>query len=899
MGVLPNGLRYYVRRNARPEKRLELRLVVNAGSVQEDDDQRGMAHFVEHMLFNGTERFKKNDIVSYLESIGVRFGADLNAQTGFDETIYILPVPTDKPGLVDRAFDILQDWASAATFDSLEVVAERGVVLEEWRSGLGADSRIRDQQFPIIFQGSKYAERLPIGLPEVLRAANPAPLKRFYRDWYRPNLMAVIAVGDADPLQIERLIRTRFSRLRNPARPRPRSAIPVPGNDQPLVTIATDPEEQLANVGVLYKHRPLPMRTLADYRRTLVEELYNAMFGARLSELSRRGEAPFSVASSGYGGFVRGVDAYQLTAIAKEGKVNEALVATLTEARRVTDHGFLPAELTRARAALLRAYESAFDERSTTESGVYVGEYINHFLTREPSPGIGWEYRTVRNLLPGITLAEVNAIGRRWITDANRVVLLSAPARDSASLPRRDALLAAFSDASKGSVAAWSEDVADGALVPSPPPPGRVTAERTIESLGVTEWTLSNGIRVLLKPTSFKADEVLLRGWSPGGTSLIGDADLPSAALATTVAERGGVGAYDAIALTKRLAGIQVQVGSSIDGESEGISGGASPKDLATLFELAYAKLITPRPDSAAFAAFRAQVEPFLANRGTSPEAAFSDTVQLTLAQYHPRAMPTNAEFLRRVDFRKAMDVYRDRFADFSDYTFVIVGSFTPATVRPLVEQWLAALPVTGRRESWKDVGITAPPGEVTKRVRKGMEPKAQTLALFHGKASFSPAERHALRSLAEYLETRLLEQLREALGGTYSVSVSGSLQRVPRQEFSVSIQFGSSPERADSLYNVVRSVIAETIAGKVSESDVAKVREQQQRAHEVSLRENTYWLANLAARVENEEDLEGLLRYGDFIKGLTPAGIQAAAQRYLTGQNVARFMLLPEAVAK
>lgn len=456
IGRLPNGLRYYIRRNGRPEKRAELRLVVNAGSVVEDDDQRGLAHYVEHMLFNGTRRFAKNDIVSYLESIGVRFGADLNAQTGFDETIYILPVPTDKPGLLTRSFDILEDWASAALFDSTEVVNERGVVLEEWRGGLGADSRIRDKQFPVIFKGSRYAERLPIGLPEIIRGANPSPLKRFYRDWYRPDLMAVVAVGDLDPAAIERTIRQRFGKLRPVAAARPRTAFPVPANEAPLVTIATDPEEQVTSVGVLYKHAPRAVRTAQDYRVSLVSHLYNDMLNRRLTELSRKPDAAFSVASSGYGGFVRGTDAYQLVAVAKEGATLPALESVLTEARRVRDHGFLPAELQRAKAALLRAYESAWAEREKTESGSFVQEYVQHFLEGDPSPGIAWEFRAVQAMLPGITVADVNALGRQWLTDGNRVVMLSAPEKDGASVPTADQLLAVFPRVEAATVAAWT-----------------------------------------------------------------------------------------------------------------------------------------------------------------------------------------------------------------------------------------------------------------------------------------------------------------------------------------------------------------------------------------------------------------------------------------------------------
>jgi len=896
-GRLANGLRYYIRRNARPEQRLELRLVVNAGSVLEDDDQRGLAHFTEHMLFNGTRRFKKNDIVSYLESIGVKFGADLNAYTGFDETVYILPVPTDKPGLVDRSFEILEDWASGALFDSTEVVNERGVVLEEWRGGLGADTRIRDQQFPVIFRGSRYAERLPIGLPEIIRTANPGPLKRFYRDWYRPDNMAVVAVGDVDPARLEALVRRHFAALRGPARPRPRPTIAVPGNDSALVTIATDPEEQVGSVTVLYKHPAQPMRTVGDYRRSLVGELYNFMLNQRLSEISRRPDAPFSFAGSNYGSFVRSTEVYQLSAAAKEGGILPALSAVLQEAQRVDRHGFLPGELARARTALLRAYERAHAEREKTESSGYVEEYVSQFLTGEPSPGIAWEYRQVQQLVPAITLDEVNALGRAWITDRNRVVAISAPAGDSASVPREGAVLATFRAADTVTVAAWTETLTEAPLVAEVPAPGRIVSESTIPELGVTQWTLSNGVRVVLKPTDFKADEVLMRAFSPGGSSLVEDADYPSAMLATTIAERGGLGAFSLTDLGKTLTGKQARASAYLDSESEGISGGGSTKDLETIFQLTYLRFTAPRRDSTAFAAFRAQVAPFLANRANSPEAVFSDTVLLTMSQHHPRSQPLDQALLDRVSFGRAFDIYRDRFADASDFTFVFVGSFTLQQARPLVEQWLATLPSTGRRESWRDRGIRPPTGRLERTVRKGMEPKASTLLMYTGSAEFTPETRYALRSLGEYLEMRLLENLREALGGTYSVSVGAQVTRLPRPEFSVSFQFGSAPARADSLYGVILAVIDSTKAGHITDGDVQKVREQQQRGLEVNRKENGYWLTNLSARLENEEDPRGLLAYEGLIRGLTREQLQAAARRYLEGANVARFVLLPESV--
>ncbi len=896
VGVLPNGLTYYIRKNSRPRERAEFRLVVNAGSIVEDEDQRGLAHFVEHMLFNGTARYKKNDIIKYLESIGVRFGADLNAQTGFDETIYILPVPTDKPELITGALDILKDWSDAALFDSVEVVAERGVVMEEWRGGLGAGSRIRDQQFPVIFKGSRYAERLPIGLPAILESANPAPLKRFYRDWYRPNLMAVVAVGDFDPATIERMIRDRFSQLSNPPNARPRVAYPVPGNSAPLVTIATDDEEQVSTVGVLYKHAPRRQTTVADYRNAVIGELYSFMFNQRLGELARRAETPFSVASTGYGSFVRGTDAYQVVAVAKEGETVRTLEYVLFEAQRIRQHGFLSSELERAKTSILRAYESAYSERDQSESSGFAGEYIDHFLTGAPSPGIAWEYQQIQTLVPQLTLGDVNALGTAWLTPGNRVITLSAPAPTAAAAtPTAEQLLAGVSRAEAATVAAWTEETIDGPLVAQAPAPGRIVSERTIADIGVTEWTLSNGIRFFLKPTDFKADEVMIRGWSPGGTSLLSDADLPSAALATAAVDRSGAGAFDAVALGKRLQGKQVSAGPFIDDLEEGISAGGTPQNMELLFELIHLKLTSPRRDSAAFAAFRAQVRPFFANRDKDPQQAFADTILLTMGGNHPRVQPVNLAFLDRVSYDRAMEISAERFADFSDYTFVMVGSMDPTAVRPFVEQWIASLPTTRAKEQWRDVGPKAPTGPIEKFVRRGVEPKAETLIIMHGPAEYTPAERYAMRSLGEYLEMRLLDNLREVLGGTYSVSAGGQLERIPTPRYSFRVSFGSAPERADQLWDAVRAVIDSVKSGPITDEEIGRLREQQLRQLEVSLRENSYWMSNLSARLESGEDLGGLLTYAERIRALTPATIRAAAEKYLAGNNIARFVLLPE----
>jgi zinc protease len=897
-GTLPNGLRYYIRRNARPEKRLELRLVINAGSVLEDDDQKGLAHFTEHMLFNGTRRFAKNDIVSYLESIGVRFGADLNAYTGFDETVYILPVPTDKPGLVERSFDVLEDWAGGALFDSTEVVKERGVVLEEWRGGLGAGARIRDKQFPVLFQGSRYAVRLPIGDTTILKSVNPAPTKRFYRDWYRPNLMAVVAVGDYDPARLETLIKERFSRLTNPASPRQRTLANVPGHDSTLVTIVTDPEEQVSSIQVIYKHPPAPLAKQSDYRTMLARRLYNQMLNSRLTEITRQPDAPFAFASSSYGAFVRSTDVYFLSATVKDGGIQRGLESILREARRVDQHGFLAAELERAKASQLRSLESAFQERDKSESGNFAAEYINHFLTAEPTPGIAWEFETAKRVLPTVTLEDVNSLGRQWITEVNRVVAVSAPTGPTAGVPTAGELLNTFRRVDGETVTAWAESVSDAPLVATAPTRGRVVEEKKVPELNLTDWKLSNGIRVLVKPTDFKADEVMIQAWSPGGTSVVTDADYVDASLASITVPRGGVASFNAIELGKKLAGKRAGVNFAIGNLNETITAGGSPRDMETILQLIYLKATDPRRDEAAFNALRAQFLPLLANRDKDPDQVFQDTVVLTMQQNHPRAQPLTAAVLQGSKYDRQFEIYRERFADLSDFTFVIVGSVNVDSIKPLVEQWLGALPGSGRKEMWKDVGLKSPTTVVEKTVRKGVEPKAQTLVYFTGETAFDPASRYAMRSLGDLLEMKLLENLREALGGTYSVSALGSLSKYPTPEYHFEIKFGSSPDKADMLWKTVQAVIDTVTKNGATAAELQKVREQQMRAQEVSLKENGYWVGNIAARTENGEDPRGLVTYTkDFIEKLTSEQIRDAARRYLNMSRYARFVLLPERI--
>ncbi|MBA3560459.1 MAG: insulinase family protein [Gemmatimonadaceae bacterium] len=897
--TLSNGVTYYIRVNKKPENRAELRLVVRAGSILEDDDQRGLAHFVEHMAFNGTRNFAKNELVSYLESLGMSFGADVNASTSFDETVYMLQLPTDSAAGLAKGFQILDDWAHGQIFDTAEVRKERGVVIEEWRSGRGAGSRMLDKQLPVLLKNSRYAERLPIGTLGSLEKFTDAALKRFYTDWYRPELMAVVAVGDFDKVQIATMIEKHFSDIPRVRSPRARTIFPVPDHDSTLITIATDKEATSSSVAIYYKQTEAPGGTLGSYRREIVEQLYNRMLNQRLYELTQKAEAPFLWASSGQGPFVGPKEAYTIGAGVKDGAVVGGLAALLTEAERVDKFGFTPNELDREKREMLRSLERAFTERDKTESARYASEYASHFLDAEPSPGIAYEFETVKQILPGIALSDVNRLGREWITDRNRVIAVNAPDKADSKVPTSAELLAVFDSVRKTQIVAYADTVSAGPLIENIPKPGSISAQREIKDLGVTYWTLSNGVRVILKPTDFKADQVLVRAYSTGGNSLLSDRDITVAGFGALAVQTGGVGKFSQIDLQKALAGKLASVTPSISSLQEGMGGSASPKDLETLFQLINLYFTQPRQDSSAFLAFKGQVKANIANRGSQPEAVFGDTLQATLTQNHPRAQPLTAETVDSISLAKSMAFYRDRFADASDFTFVFVGNFAVDSIKPHVLTYLGSLPSLKRKETWRDVGIRYPTGVIRKVVRKGTEPKAQTQMVFTGPFTWHRANRYAMSSLTAVLRIRLREVLREDLGGVYGVSVGGQPSFEPRQEYSFSIGFGASPDRMDSLRAAVFAVIDSLKSFGPTAQDLEKVRETQRRGEETSRKENGFWLSTLISADRFGEDPHTLLNGEAMRATLSAEMIREAARKYLNTANYVQVTLLPEGVGK
>lgn len=894
-GVLPNGLHYYIRVNHKPEHRAELRLVVNAGSVLEDSAQRGIAHLVEHMSFGGTTHFKREALVNYLESTGVRFGADLNAGTSFDETVYQLTVPTDSAKLLQRGIQILGDWAGGVTFDTAALRRERRVVTEEWRLGRGAGQRIEDKQFPVLFANSRYARRLPIGDPHIIATAPRSELLRFYHDWYRPDLMAVVVVGDFDKTQVEQWVKQDLGSVPEPKSRPDRVVYPVPDHDSTLVSVVTDPEATTSRVTMYFLQPVRRDSTVGDYREALVRGVYNDMLDDRLAEITQRPDAPFLNAASDQGSLIRSKDVYELSALVKDGGIARGLRAVLTEAARVEQHGFTATELAREKANMLRATEQEYAERDKTPSEVFVSDYVDNFLDHTSMPSVAQEFDLMRALLPGITLDEVNALASKWLSGRSRVITASGPSRDSALMPNGAELAAMADSVEHTSVVAYVDSVANAPLVAQAPAAGRVVSSRSIPAVGVTEWTLSNGVHVLLKPTTFKDDELLFRAFAPGGTSLADDSVLVPAQTASDVVDASGVGAFNATELEKALAGKTVSVDPYVGRYEQGVTGGGSPRDAEAMFQLVYLYFTAPRADTAAFLAYQTRMKELLANRGASPASAFSDTIQTTLYQHNPRLAPPTSATYAKMNLGESMAFYRARFANASDFTFLIVGNIDTTVLKPLIERYIGGLPSSNTHQAWRDVGIDFARGVIHRDVRRGAEPKSNTDIIFTGPLTFTRHAVYELQALEDVLEIRLRERLREQLGGTYGVNVSAIPSQFPRARYEIAITFGSAPERVSELVRAAHAELDSIKTYGPTAADIEKVRETELRERETGLTQNGFWLTVLHSYLYNQWNLDEIPAFTDEVHALSADAVRDAARRYLDDRNVVQVSLYPE----
>ena len=909
LGTLANGMDYYIRRNSEPQNRAHLSLAIKAGSVLEEENERGLAHFVEHMAFNGTERFEKQQIIDYLESIGSTFGSDLNAYTSFDETVYFLEIPTDDPEILETSFEILSDWAYAVTFDPEEVDLERDVVLEEWRLSRGFGARFQENWYTPIFGESLYAVRSPIGLPEVVETAPQERLVEFYERWYRPDLMAVVAVGDFDTELIEAKIKQHFAPPPEGEASQERAAVGsetnrptygVPEHDAPRINVFTDPEAPSTQVILVRKLPPKSGQDLAAFRSNAVEQLAFQMLNARLFERGQSDEPPYLVAGSQRGPFINPVDLVQFYAWVEQDGIETGLTALLEEIQRVGQHGFTETELAREKINLLSSVEKAYKERDQRESGDLAQIYADHFLTGTMTVGIESEWKLYQELLPLISLAEVDEVDDSWALTDNTVLLFMRPEGTGSNTDEELAAIeqSQLESADTLQVEPYVDAFDDVPLLANIPAAGSITEEEKIESIDAQRWTLSNGIKVIAKQTDFKNDEVVFSAFSPGGHSLVKDMDHVSAIYADNLIASSGVGPHDNVALDKLLAGKRVSVSPGIWELSEGFSGNASPEDLETLFQLITLYATEPRLDDSVYSRYETSLRTLAETRSEQPDAAFADARDEVLSGYHFRERPLTLEMLEELSMERALAVYADRFADLGDATFLFVGAFEWDQLRSLATTYLASLPTTGRTEQWIDTDIDPPTDLVEHTVRSGIEPRSITGVFFVGDADWNPTSAYrdalTLQASAEMLQIRLRERLREALGGTYFVSVYSNLQSLPDYEYRISIYYGSDPERADELFAAVIEEV-EWLRDGGEQELLDTVKELLRTPREEQLRDNNFWRDQIRSIAQRDGEFGDINRFEEWLDAITLDQVVAAAQLYMTPDRYIRVVLLPE----
>ena len=894
-GKLANGFTYYIRHNEEPKDRVVMYLATKVGSILETDEELGLAHFLEHMQFNGTKNFPKNELVDYLQRAGVRFGSDLNAYTSFDETVYQLPIPSDDPELLKSGLQVMRDWAQDALLDSAEIDKERGVVLNELLGGRGAQQRMRDEYFPMILNNSRYAQRLPIGSRERIEGFAHETLRNFHRNWYRPDLQALIIVGDIDVADMEQRVKALFADLGNPdnAPERATYGIPLTGENQFMAV--TDAEMPQTVVQVIIKHPEAAVKTVADYRMQLAKSLFNQLAGARFAELTRQSEPPFIQGGGSIGGFLRGLDAFTMYYAAKPGELQRGFEAVVTEFERIKRYGFTPTELERAKGNFITSVESAYAERDKRKSESYVGAYLNHFLEGERALSNEDRYRLGKSLIGTIRIDDVNALATHYYTDVNRDILILAPAKDRDSLPDEQTVNGWLAAVKASDIEPYNDNVQDVPLLEEAPQPGTVSERHERPELGVVELTLSNGIHVVLKPTDFKNDEINMTAFSPGGTSLYNDTDFLSAAYAASVVGGSGLGPYDATQLTKYLSGKKVSVQPYIGERSEGFNATSGKKDLQTAFELIYAYFTVPRLDMEVFEGYMQRIKASLANRLDDPNAVFADTINAVLYDHNVRRMSMTVDEVDRIDPQRAYAIYQERFADASDFTVTIVGSFTEEELMPLVLQYLGGLPATDREEAAPDLGIYPPEKGLERTVYRGKEQKSSVRLYYFGDYDYSEAENMQLDALESILNIKLIERLREAESGVYGVSAGASYAKYPRHRYSFSVAYGTSPEMVEPLMASALDEINKIKEHGPEQVDIEKFVSEQRRQLEVQLRENGFWLGHLSGAYQRDEDPAYILTYLDELKKVTPESVKAVANKYLVDERRFRFVLMPE----
>ncbi|MCD7925204.1 MAG: insulinase family protein [Bacteroides sp.] len=890
IGKLDNGLTYYIRHNELPEKRADFYIAQKVGSILEDDNQRGLAHFLEHMCFNGTNNSPGKTLTQYLESIGVKFGENLNAYTSIDETVYnISNVPVIRDGIVDSCLLILHDWADDLTLDPKEIDSERGVIYEEWRTRTGAQMRMLERMMPVMYPDSKYAYRLPIGTMEVVDNFPYQALRDYYEKWYHPDQQGIVVVGDIDVDKVEAKIKEMFSPIKMPENAATREYFPVPDNKEPLIAIDKDKEQTVPMIYLFYKYDAIPNEQknnmdylVVNYMKSMIENMLNA----RLNELRQSANPPFIQAQAGDGEYLLSKTKYAFAGMlfSKEDGIDTALASMLREIERMHKYGFTASEYARAKTDYLRMLESAYNERNKTKNDSYVNEYVRHFIDNEPIPGIEAEYAIMNQIVPNIPVEAINSLIPAMVTDSNMVVSIFCPEKEGMKYPTKEEILSVINKVKAENITAYEDKVSDEPLMAEKPQGGKIIKSEN-GPFGSTILTLSNGVRVILKPTDFKADEITMKAFSPGGSSLFPNDEKVNVSSLNAVAGIGGLGNFSNVDLEKVLAGKKAQVSTSVGENTEGLSGSCSPKDFETLMQLVYLSFTAPRMDNDAFTSYKNRMKASLANQEANPMVALQDTLRKALYMNHPRTFRMKADLVDQIDYAKIMDMYKDRFKDASDFTFIFVGNIKPEEVEPMIETYLGSLPSINRKETFRDNKIYMRQGEYKNIFSKQLEtPKATVLVINNGMCAYTPKNQIMMSMLSQILDIMYTESVREKEGGTYGVSAYGSINKYPKEEAVLQIYFDTDPEKRAKMTEIILNELNQFAKEGPSAENLSKVKEFMLKKHKENIKENGYWVNVLDEYFWDQTDMN--TGYDEMVNSITAQDLQEFTKALLDQNN-------------
>lgn len=907
IGHLDNGLTYYIRHNALPEHRVEFHIAQKVGSILEEPQQRGLAHFLEHMAFNGTKNFPGDEkglgIVQWCETKGIKFGVNLNAYTSVDQTVYrISNVPTDDQSVVDSCLLILHDWSNAVLLSDKEIDKERGVIHEEWRSRNSGIMRLYTEAQAVMYPGDKYADCMPIGSIDVIDNFPYQAIRDYYAKWYRPDLQGIIIVGDIDVDQMETKIKSVFADVKKPVNPAERVYYPVADNQEPLVYIGKDKEIDDPTIEIYFKQDPTPdsiKGNMAYLLQQYMLSMTTSMLNSRLNELRQSANPPFIYAGCYYGNYflAQTKDAFTLSISSKAEGINEALKAGLTELERVRRYGFTESEYERARANYLQRLESAYNEREKTKNDSYVNEYINHFLMAEPIPGIEFEYTTMNQIAPNIPVMAINQAIQQGglLPDNNQVVFIAAPEKEGIVCPTKEEVVAQLKGMKDLKVEAYVDKVSNEPLMKEAPKGGKIVSENTNAIYGTTELTLSNGVKVYIKKTDFKADEIQMKGVSLGGTSLFPDNDKLEMSYLNSVIQAGGLGNFSKVDLTKMLAGKKVSVNAAVGANTEGITGSCSPKDFETMMQLTYLSFTAPRKDMDAFASLKSRIKAQLESAESNPLSSINDTIQKMMYGYHPRYFSMKPEMVDQINYDRIIEMYKDRFADASDFRFFLVGNVDIEKVKPLIEQYLGALPSTGRKETFRDNHMDIAKGMLENTYAKEQQtPMATVFMLYSGKCKYDLKDNLLMSFLTQALDMVYTEEVREKEGGTYGVSSYGQLSKHPNEKFMLQIVYQTDPAKKDHLNGVIDAQMKKMASEGPTEEHLQKIKEYMLKKYKDNQKENGYWLNNLDEYFYTGVDYtQG---YEEAVNSITVKDVQKfAADLVNQGNKITVVMTVPE----